>query len=266
MLLAQQNTIWFVLSEGHSGLEIDPLGKVVGSKIVGVPLDCDPENAEYKKFEAAYLRLGETYSVRFGGAPAGIIGLRGPDPKYGNETVEYDGVAHIHGILMALATNAELPSSENSSRQSPSAEERKFALQLANESFAAKGFGEQLRQKITIENLTHTTLGPDRLPVLVGSIALPLNDDSGLIHGFFFIASETDGKPVPEFQWMHISQAEAGSELLRLVDQADLFGDGQEELVAVLTYYENYRYRVYRRLRDKPQWEQIFETEVLGCL
>ena len=50
------------------------------------------------------------------------------------------------------------------------------------------------------------------------------------------------------------------------VDQADLFGDGREELIAVLGYYENYQYQVYSRANSSASWEKIFETEVLGCL
>jgi hypothetical protein len=51
----------------------------------------------------------QTYSATFGGAPAGILGLRGSDPDYSTDTVEYDGIAHIHGLVMALATNASAP-------------------------------------------------------------------------------------------------------------------------------------------------------------
>jgi hypothetical protein len=64
---------------------------------------------------------------------------------------------------------------------------------------------------------------------------------------------------------MHFALGETDNEVLSLVDHADLFADGGDEVVAVLGFYENYRYRVYRRAQD-GHWEQIFETETLGCL
>jgi hypothetical protein len=82
----------------------------------------------------------------------------------------------------------------------------------------------------------------------------------------FFIASERAGQLVPEFVWVKMSKSETANEALRFVDQADLFGDGQEEIVAVLTYYENYRCLIYRRTKGGANWGKIFETEVRGCL
>jgi hypothetical protein len=96
-------SVWFGASEGHQAgkLEIEPLGKFVGHEILPVQSGCDPTVAEYKKFVSAYLQVGQTYSATFGGAPAGILGLRGSDPDCGSDTVEYDGIAHIHGLVMA---------------------------------------------------------------------------------------------------------------------------------------------------------------------
>ena len=260
-------SVWFVLEEEPRGkLSIDPVAKLVGGKLMGVPDGCDAENPDYKKFEALYLRPGQTYSVLFGGAPAGIAGLRHPDPDFGNNLVEYDGIANIRGQMMALATNAPHPASETSSRQGPSADERKFAVQLANQQFSQRGLSAALLSKIKTENLTHTILAPRKTPALIGSATLAVGDESGLVHGMFFIAESKDNTIIPEFVWVNLSQAEAASEVLKLVDQADLFGDGEEEIVAVLGYYENYRYRIYRRTKDGDHWRQIFETEVLGCL
>src|SRR6202158_3343435 len=162
-------SVWFVLSEGHGGkLEIEPIGRIAGGSILRVPAGCDADDQEYERFVSAYLQPGQTYSVRFGGAPAGIIGLRGPSPDYGGDVVEYDGFVHIHGLLMALATNATLPASETSSRQAASPEERKLALQLAREKFAESGLPAKLLPRIAVENLTHTTIAPAKSPLLVG--------------------------------------------------------------------------------------------------
>jgi hypothetical protein len=93
-----------------------------------------------------------------------------------------------------------------------------------------------------------------------------LEGETGLAHALFFVAAERDGKLIPEMLWVHMSEGESSNEALGLVDHADLLGDGQDEVVAALGYYENYRYRVYRRTNDGAHWEEIFETAVFGCL
>jgi hypothetical protein len=260
-------SVWFALQEEPRGkLSIDPIAKVVDGKILSVPTGCEPDDPEYKKFEIAYLRPPKTYSVTFGSAPAGIVGLSKPDAAFGTHTVQYDGIAHIHGRVMALATNAKLSESEASFRQAPSSEERKLALQFANDKFSEKGLSGALLQKINIDNLTHTMLAPAKSPYLIGSFSIQVGDDTGIVDALFFIASERDSKLIPEFVWVHIPEGENGDEGLGLVDHADFLGDGQDEVVAVLGYYENYRYQVYRRSKDGGHWEQIFETDILGCL
>jgi hypothetical protein len=259
--------VWFALEEEPKGkLSIDPIAKIIGAKILAVPAGCEAGDTEYAKFEGAYLKPRQTYSVTFGGAPAGAISLDEFDPNVGSSTVQYDGVAHIRGRVMALATNAKLSQSETTFRQAPSSEERKLALQFANDKFAESGLPATLLEKIKIDNLTHTTLAPSKLPALIGSFSAEVGGDSGLIHALFFIALERDGKLVPEFVWLNISESETSNEGLSLVDHADLLGDGQDEVVAVLGYYENYRYRIYRQTKDGAHWDQIFETEVLGCM
>jgi hypothetical protein len=247
-------------------MEIEPLGKFSGREIRPIPSLCDPSVPEYKEFMANYVRTGQIYAVTFGGAPAGTVRLRGPNPDYGIDPVEYAGPVKIHRFIMALATNAKLTLAESSGRYAPSPGEHKLALQLANEKFAEHGLARELLSRIQIENLTFTRIAPSKSPVLLGSFSLPLPGDSGITHYLFFIASESGGQLAPEFVWTKIATTETENEALHFVDQADLFGDGQQEVVAVNTYYENFRYRVYRRTKDGAHWEQILETEVLGCV
>jgi hypothetical protein len=81
----------------------------------------------------------------------------------------------------------------------------------------------------------------------------------------FFVASERAGQLVPEFVWVKMSKSATDNEALRFVDQADLFGDGQEEIVAVITNYENYRCLIYGRTKGGANWKKISETEVRGA-
>jgi hypothetical protein len=92
-----------------------------------------------------------------------------------------------------------------------------------------------------------------------------LPGNSGIFHSVLFIASGTDGHLTPEFTWTKNSESEAGSEVLRFVDQADLFGDGQPEVRRDSHVHEDYQFRIYRRTKDGSHWEQVFETELNGC-
>jgi hypothetical protein len=264
--IRSNESVWFALQEERGKLSVDPIGMVIRGKILRVPTGCADDDPEFKKFEARYLQPPQTYSVTFGGAPAGVVALQRPDPNFGSNVVQYDGVAHIRGRVMALATNAKLSESETSFRQAPSSEERKLALQFANDRFAESGLPATLLQKTKIDNLTHTMLAPAKSPALIGSFSLDVGGDTGLIHGLFFIATERNGKLIPEFVWVHISEGESAYQALSLVDHADLLGDGQGEVVALLGYYESYSYRIYHRTKEGTHWEQIFETEALGCL
>jgi hypothetical protein len=166
----QNETVWFVLQEEPRGkLSVDPIGKIVGSKMTRVPTGCDSEDSEYKKFDAAYLQPGQVYSVSFGGAPAGIVGLRRLDPNFGNSIVEYDGFAKIHGHVMALATNAKITSKGAPLRKAPSQQERELASQFARQKFAENGISAELLSRIKNENLTLTFLSPAKSPSLIGS-------------------------------------------------------------------------------------------------
>jgi len=80
------------------------------------------------------------------------------------------------------------------------------------------------------------------------------------------VASFLNGELKPELSEMHLSLDDKDLQSLSLVDQADMFDSGQDNLVLQLGFYENYRYRVYGRAKDGKLWERILETETMGCL
>jgi hypothetical protein len=179
----------------------------------------------------------------------------------------YGGPLKIRGQVRALATDAEPGDFRTASREPATAEQRATALALARELFSQHGIPEALLPKVRAEYVARTYLAPSPQPSLIGSFLLDTGDNEGLVHHLFFIASQPGEKLQPEFLWIHLSESETDEELLRLVDQADLFGDGQDEVVAKLVSVEtqSHRYVIFRRTRDGAHWEQIFRTEPLGC-
>jgi hypothetical protein len=261
-------SVWFALQEEFGGrrLYVDPIGTVAEGRIFPAPSGCEEvKDPGFKKFQTIYLRPLQSYSVTFGGAPSGVVVLQPPDPTFGAALVKYDGPAHIHGPVMALATNAKLSESEAPFRRPPSPEESKLALQFANDSFAKRGLPATLLQKTKVVNLTHTLLLPAKLPALIASFSLQVESETGLTHAIFFIATVRNGKLIPELEWVYISGSVASQQRKSLIDHADLLGDGQDEIVVMHNYYEGYGFEVYRRTKDGTGWEQIFDGPGPAC-
>lgn len=92
--------------------------------------------------------------------------------------------------------------------------------------------GEVLLPTVRAEYVTRTYLAPSPEPSLIGSFSLNASDNEELRHSIFFVASQPVEKLQPEFLWIHLSETETDEEHLRFVEQADLFGNGQDEVVA----------------------------------
>jgi hypothetical protein len=267
-LPAPAPTVWFAIEEefGSNGkLILDRLTTVSDGKLSKVPDDCSYGDPAYKQFFAEYLNAGHSYSVLFGGSAAGIAVVREPDKDSVN-AVDYKGPARIRGQVMGLATNAVINHTSASSRQAPTAIERQAASNLAENLFAKAGVPQDLLAKIKVRNLTHTILLPSKSPSLIGSFSLETGGPRGPHNNLFFIATFNGTDYAPELVWTKISKDEVYSESATLVDQGDLFGDGEEEVVVLEAGYEGYGYRIYRRTKnDASRWESIFETGVFGC-
>jgi len=256
-----QESVWFVLLEefGSNGnLVLDRLATASEGKLSKVPDNCSPDDPSSKHFSAQYLNAGHSYSVIFGGRAAGNAVVRGPD-NYDVPViaVDYRGSIRIRGQVMGLATNAVLRHTGTSSRQAPTAAEHQAASKLAEKLFGEGGVSSDLLAKIRLRNLTHTILLPSKPPSLIGSFSIETGGQGGPHHNLFFIATFNGTDYAPEL---------VVSDGANFVDQGDLFGDGEEEVIVLEQGYEGYGYRIYRRTRnDASRWEPIFEAGGPGC-
>ena len=182
-------------------------------------------------------------------------------------SLTYAGSQKIHGQVRALASNAQSGDFHVAAREPATAEQRTTALALAREIFSQHGIPEALLPKVRAEYVTRTYLAPSPQPSLIGSFSLETGDNDDLIHHVFFVASQPGERLQPELTWIHLSDSETDEEVLRLVDHADLFGNGQDEVVAKLVSVEtqSHRYVIFQRTKDGSHWQQIFRTEPLGC-
>ncbi len=263
-----EERVWLAVEEQSRGkLLIEPIATVEESVLTPVQTSCLSDAQTPEDFSEKYLQSGEKYALLFGGTSVGE-GLVGElNRSTATAELTYSGSLKIRGQVRALATNAEPGDFRVASREPATAEQRSSALALARELFSQHGIPETLLPKVRAEYVTRTYLAPSPQPNLIGSFSLDTEDNDGLVHGMFFIASQPGEKLQPEFLWIHLSESETDEELLRLVDHADLLGDGQDEVVAKLisVQTQSHRYLIFRRTRDGLHWQQIFKSEPLGC-
>jgi hypothetical protein len=155
--------VWFTLSnESGRTFWIDPLVLVADKKLVEAPEYCGDALAD-DEFGKKYLRPGQTYAVVFGGARTGEISMKAVKP---NESVlgafDFRGTAAISGRVSALATNAPLNAGRESRRQAPSPADMDAALKLAKQLFAEAGVPAELLSRIKQDELTLSTLLPNK--------------------------------------------------------------------------------------------------------
>jgi hypothetical protein len=260
--------VWLAVEEQPRGrLRIEPIATAEDSVLTPVQTSCLSDALASEDFSAKYLQPGRKYSLLFGGASVGEGQVGEQDRSAATASLTYSGTMKIRGQVRALATNAERSDFRVTSREPATAEQRATALALAREIFSEHGIPEALLPNVRAEYVTRTYLAPSPQPSLIGSFSLDTGDNEGLVHTMFFVVDQPGEKLIPELLWVHVSETETGEEHLRLVDHADLFRNGQDEVVAKLVSLqtETHRYLIFRRTKDGVHWEQIFKTEPLGC-
>jgi hypothetical protein len=260
--------VWLAVEEQPRGqLRIEPIATVEDSTLTPVQTSCLSGEQTPEGFSANFLQSGREYSLLYGGASVGEGQVGKENRNAAIASLLYSGPLKIRGQLRALATNAQPGDFRVASREPATTEQRASALSLAREIFSQHGIPQALLPKVQVEYVTRTYLAPSPQPSLIGSFTLDTGDNEGLVHTLFFIADQPAEKLVPELLWVHLSETETDEEHLRFVDHADLFGTGQDEIVAKLVSLETqtHRYLIFRRTKNSDHWEQFFKTEPLGC-
>jgi hypothetical protein len=260
-------TVWFALSEADPGkLSLDPIVTVTNGRLHRVPDDCNENDPEYKEFAAKYLQPREDYTVSFRGTQAGHAIIQQASPPWLNGVlVNYDGPILIRGKVMGLATNAALNFRNAELSRFATPAEQAAVLEVAKIQFGKAGLPASRLQNVRADEVLVEYLDRKMQPTFVGSFSVEQDGDGGAVHSLFLIATRKGRNLVPQFVWSRISKGEKDNQALQFVDYSELFGDDQREIVLRLNYSENYRYRVLRKTKGKSHWEQMFETQILGC-
>lgn len=260
--------VWLAVEEQPRGkLRIEPIATVDDGQLSRVQSSCLSDERDSQVPAADFLNPGQAYLLLFGGANIGEGLITEENKSERIAYLNYTGFAKIRGQVRALATNIQQSGFRVALRETATADDRRTALALAREIFSAHGVPEAYLPRVQVEYLTRTYLAPSPQASLLGSFYLDTENDEGLLHSLFLIAGEPGGELQPELMWLHISENETDEERMRLVDHADLLGNGQDEVVTKLVSVQtqSHCYLIFRRTKDAAHWEQFFATEPLGC-
>ena len=212
-----------------------------------------------------YLKSGDRYSVLSRGLLTGTA-INEDQSESGDvprSDARYEGPL-FNDMTAVLLTNAAVPKTSPQPSEPLSSRQQEEALRLARRLFLDAGLAPSLVDPVKPRKIEMVRLLPNPKRKLVASFWIDRLHDSGISHNLFVVADEQHASFLPELVLLKISRTGTDGEQADLVDHADLLRMGDEEIVTETTYYENYRYRIYRR-GESGVWKKILESETLGC-
>lgn len=264
-------TVIFAVEKYEANTQIEPVVILRGGAYVKPPVDesdVSGENVEAvaKRFIGEYFKAGRQFRLLFGGGEDGsvkVIKYVEPGCVGMYAEVSAQTSAKLGGEVRALATNSRTVGAGPSSRRVPTEGERAAALDLARMAFARNGATPALVRKMEVFNLTAADLDRDGKFELIGSFRIENNTGQTFdAHTLFMIFETTGNIFKPALTWHHRG-GEGEYADRRLVDHADLDGDGTSEVVAEGHYYESNDYFIYKK--QQGRWRSVYQGGGGGC-
>ncbi|HWS55368.1 MAG TPA: hypothetical protein VN228_14620 [Pyrinomonadaceae bacterium] len=264
-------TVIFAVEKHEANAQIEPVVILRGGAYVKPPVDesdVTGGNAEAvaRRFIGEHFRAGRQFRLLFGGGEDGsvtVVKYIEPGCVGMWAEVRADTSVRLGGEVQALATNSKTIGAGPASRRAPTEAERAAALDLARAAFARNGVTAPLLKKMEVFNLTAADLDRDGKFELVGSFRVENNTEQNFDAHTLFIIYEPDGLGLkPALTWHHRG-GEAEYADRRLVDHADLDGDGVSEVIAEGHYYESNDYFIYKK--QQGRWRSVYQGGGGGC-
>jgi len=280
---SQQRTIVFAVfgATGQLSARMEPILIIESGGQFKEPVAGDSDGAEIDSFSKAHYRKGQKYRVIFGGAEAGTVTVtkstRDEECFRTGADISLQSTARLNSNVMALATNASglgAAASERS-RRAPTAGERAQALELARSAFKQQGVAANLLPGIEVVNLTAIDLDRDGKMELAGSFVASKRTRKQERYTLFLLAAPggTSYRAVVSNYGKHteadimsgasINAINEGVYLERLVDHADLDGDGVSELITTEAGLEGVTYYIYKKRGGA--WTKAYEFSNYRC-
>ena len=258
----------------HDGSTLEPIAYVSKGKLEPAVNGSDEQNM-IVAFNKTYYKPGTVYRLIFGSANAGNVSVKSSDAKA--ECSKNTAVATtqssktpLKGLVMGLATNAPIKTTNASFRRRPTAAEKDEIDALARAEFTK----QKLTPKVLrFQNLTAIDVDNDGKPEFVGSYWVEIDNlTRGLL---FFIAQKgSNGKYAIGYQeYRSVDQANVMSGAIKdvddgvyhelLLDAFDYDGDGVAEIFTYQQSFEGSGFNVYHRSGGK--WSRVFESANYHC-
>jgi len=266
---AAGGTVIFAVEKYEANVQIEPVVILRGGAYVAPPVDGSDETggeAAAKRFIGEYFKAGRQFRLLFGGGEEGSVSVvKYIEPGCVGMWAEVSAqtTARLGGEVQALATNSKTIGAGAASRRAPTEGERAEALEQARAAFARNGASPSLVRKMEVFNLTAADLDRDGKFELVGSFRVENNTEQTFDAHTLFMIFEPAGLGLkPALTWHHRG-AEAEYADRRLVDHADLDGDGVSEIIAEGHYYESNDFFIYKK--QQGRWRNVYQGGGGGC-
>lgn len=243
-------------------VHIEPIVIIRGGKYTPPPVDGAPEIT--KRFTETYFRPGRRYRMVFGGGDAGSLTVvKAIEPGCVGLTAEVrpETSVRLGGQVEALAVSSDNIGRAESSRRSPTEEERAAAVTLARSIYTQRRVAATLIKKMNTVNLTATDLDRDGKFELIGNFEI--RGANYVAYNLFVIFEPTPaGNYKAGLTWYKRGSEEDFANR-SLVDLIDLDGDGTAEVIVGGSYYESNDYVIYKR--QAGTWRVIYQGGGGGC-
>ena len=273
--IAQKSTakpiIFAVLNDGKW---LEPIAYVNKGKLDSTVNGGDEQNL-IEAFNKIYYKPGTIYRLIFGAANVGTVTTNTSNAKSdcAKNTAQITTTstkATLKGLVMGLATNVPLKSTNASYRRKPTAAEKNEIDALVK--------AEYIKQKLTpkllhYQNLTALDVDNDGKAEFVGSYWVEIDKlTRGLL--FFIAAKGSNGKYALEYRdYKSIDQANVMSGEIKAVDDGvlnellldafDYDGDGTSEIFTYIQSFEGAGFNTYRKNGSK--WTKVFDGSNYHC-
>lgn len=249
-----------VTAKGDALLE--PVATLTEGGYIAPP--ADPDSPAGDAFEARWMNAGRRYDVLSRGERVGGVTVREP-ARMGCFGLSVYGALAVRGRLpgewRGLAGEG-LPEQPGAPwLREATAGERRDLDRMAAALFQAHGIDAAARSRGDTA-VAALVVHPNARPLLVGTYALV--EEGGVLRqaALMVVAEEGEAGYRPAYTWFHEAM-DAEVESRRVVDAADLDGDGMPELVIRNGYYESWDFIILKR--GEHGWVTVYHGGGSGC-
>lgn len=226
----------------------------------------DDEDAESYFYATAYFHRGAHFKLFHGGAALGDAVIKGTagfqcDSRVGR--ADLTAGARPKHVGYAIATNGPQIKTHPDHQRPVTGAEKAEALQIVRNIYLGQGVPESALSHIEVLNLIQTEVDRSGERVLIGTFFVRSKEAE---YELFAVLAGPKGQLRTQFiRYNRVADVDdqKDSEQETFVDQLDLDGDGADEIVTEVTYYESEDFRILKRFGS--HWREVHKGGSGGC-